>query len=397
MQVIIATEAHFRQSANGIVYSDNGTRGYSFWKRYLQVFDSVTVIGRMSPSDGSVVEPVEGPGVSFFPLPGYVGPLQYLSKIKELKKRIRTVCSTDSAVIIRVPGAIGNLVWNEIKRTSRPYGVEVVGDPYDVFAPGAVQHPLRSFFRQWFTTQMKKQCSGACAAMYVTEETLQRRYPCKNYSVGVSDVEIDDDSLVSSPRLYSSSKNSFTLITVGSLEQLYKAPDVLIDAVSICVQDGLDLKLVFVGDGKYRRELENRAKNRGLKDHVHFLGQLPAGDAVRSQLDNSDLFILPSKTEGLPRALIEAMARGLPCIGSTAGGIPELLPAEDMVPPGDVNALANKIREVLTDPARMSRMSARNLQRAACYHQRILNTKRIKFYKHVKQKTEEWMLSKKLL
>ena len=122
---------------------------------------------------------------------------------------------------------------------------------------------------------------------------------------------------------------------MGTLEQLYKAPDVLLDAVGQCFRQGLDLELVWIGGGQYQQQLEARAKELGLSPRVRFLGQLPAGDAVRGELDRADLFVLPSRQEGLPRAMLEAMARGLPCIGSTVGGIPELLPAEDLVPPGD--------------------------------------------------------------
>jgi L-malate glycosyltransferase len=143
--------------------------------------------------------------------------------------------------------------------------------------------------------------------------------------------------------------------------------------------------LVFVGDGRYRQQVEAQAKTRGLMDRVSFLGQLPAGEATREQLDRADLFVLPSRAEGLPRAMIEAMARGLPCIGSTAGGIPELLAPEDMVPPDDVAALARKIREVTSDPERMSRSSARNLERARLYHENALREPRNRFYQHVRE------------
>ncbi len=115
---------------------------------------------------------------------------------------------------------------------------------------------------------------------------------------------------------------------------MYKAPDVQIDAVAQLVKEGLDVRLVLIGDGKHRAELEARAAAQGIAAAVViFRGQLTAGSAVRAELDAADIFCMPSRTEGMPRALIEAMARGLPCIGSTMGGIPELLPAEDMVPP----------------------------------------------------------------
>lgn len=89
--------------------------------------------------------------------------------------------------------------------------------------------------------------------------------------------------------------------------------------------------------------------------------------------------------------MIEAMARGLPCIGSTAGGIPELLPAEDLVPPGNAEALVQKIQEVLSNPQRMSEMSARNLQRAQDYRSDILERRRYDFYAHLRSITEAWL------
>jgi glycosyltransferase involved in cell wall biosynthesis len=88
--------------------------------------------------------------------------------------------------------------------------------------------------------------------------------------------------------------------------------------------------------------------------------------------------------------MVEAMARALPCIGSTVGGIPELLPAEDMVEPGDVDALAKKISEVLRDPQRMAKMSARNLETAREYDEDLLNARRREFYDYVKNKTAAW-------
>jgi glycosyltransferase involved in cell wall biosynthesis len=141
--------------------------------------------------------------------------------------------------------------------------------------------------------------------------------------------------------------------------------------------------------------LETLVENLELGERINFLGQLPAGDAVRIQLDRADLFILPSYQEGLPRAMIEAMARGLPCIGSSVGGIPELLLPEEMVPPGDVVALADKIREIVTDPERMTRMSARNLEKAKDYRDEVLRERRIEFYRYIREQTESWLKKQK--
>jgi glycosyltransferase involved in cell wall biosynthesis len=204
-------------------------------------------------------------------------------------------------------------------------------------------------------------------------------------------VELSEQAFVSTPRPICLEKRRMRLVFVGTLAQLYKAPDVLIDAVALCVQGGLDLELTLVGDGKHRADLEAQAAARGIGQRVGFTGRLPSGDAVRAQLDRADLFVLPSYQEGLPRAMIEAMARGLPCIGSTIGGIPELLSAEEMVPPGDAVALAHAIRRVTADPQRLADLSARNLDKAQNYRDEALDRRRVLFYSHVKQETEAWL------
>jgi len=88
--------------------------------------------------------------------------------------------------------------------------------------------------------------------------------------------------------------------------------------------------------------------------------------------------------------MLEAMARGLPCIGSTIGCMAELLDPEELVPPGEPAALAAKIRAVLSDSQRMASQSQRNLERAQEYHEEILGQRRGAFHRHVRDRTEDW-------
>jgi glycosyltransferase involved in cell wall biosynthesis len=182
----------------------------------------------------------------------------------------------------------------------------------------------------------------------------------------------------------------YQLVTVGSLAQLYKGTDVLIESVARCVRAGFDVTAAIVGDGKYRLQLMAQAERMSVSSRIRFLGHVPAGEQVRSILDGADLFVLPSRTEGLPRAMIEAMARALPCIGSAVGGIPELLDGSDLVPPGDAAALADKIQEVLKNPLRMEAMSRRNLVASRDYLDCVLDERRRHFYRHVRDYTERW-------
>jgi glycosyltransferase involved in cell wall biosynthesis len=181
------------------------------------------------------------------------------------------------------------------------------------------------------------------------------------------------------------------LVLVGSLEQLYKGPDVLIRAVAECRRNGLECELTVVGGGRHRAELETLVSQCGVREFVRFTGSLPPGQAVRAELDRSDLFVLPSRTEGLPRALLEAMARALPCVGTDVGGIPELLSPEELVPANNEVALAAKLREVLTDPERMTCLSAANLVKAREFHATVLRPRRRAFYEAVRDATRGWL------
>ena len=94
------------------------------------------------------------------------------------------------------------------------------------------------------------------------------------------------------------------------------------------------------------------------------------GEGVRRALDAADLFVLPSLTEGLPRALLEAMAKGLPAVASAVGGIPELLPSEFLVPAGQAHQLAERIHRLMSADAAREVAGERNRRVARAYHER---------------------------
>jgi glycosyltransferase involved in cell wall biosynthesis len=392
MNVVASLEHRFEQTPDGAVWTQT-QYPHAFWAPYLEVFRTVRVAARVklveNTSPGWLR--ADGKRVTFAPVPYYLGPWQYLLRRQQVIRAARAAVSPDDAIILRVPGQIAYCIEPLLRATGHPYAIEVVADPYDVFAPGSVKHVLSPLLRRWSPRKLRRVCHNAFAASYVTREALQRRYPCPNESIGCSDVEISDASLVATPRPERREARRIRLITVGTLAQLYKAPHHLIDATAACLRQKLDLELVLIGDGKHRAELEAQAVRLGASDRVQFRGQLTAGEAVRAELDQADVFVLPSYQEGLPRAMVEAMARALPCIGSTVGGIPELLSADALVPPGDTAALAAKIREVVTNPQRLSRMSRENLQTARQYRAEILREKRVAFYQLVREKTAAWI------
>ena len=179
------------------------------------------------------------------------------------------------------------------------------------------------------------------------------------------------------------------IIFVGSLSQRYKGLHVLLQALKACRLQNIVLNLEVLGDGIYRSYYELMAYQLGLDEVVVFRGYVKQGKEVFNLLYNSDLFVMPSLVEGLPRAMIEAMACGLPCIGSRIGGIPELLSVEDMVPPGDSQALAKAIIAMLNNPDRMELAGQRNREVAMEYGSDVLRSRRQRFYDYVRDITLE--------
>lgn len=396
MRVIVALDHRFCRTPDGAVWAST-MYDYPFWTRYLEVFDQVRVLGRMSEI---TVEPADrqradGPGVSFASLPSYSGPWGYLKHSKTIAETIRRELKLEDAVVLRMsPSQIAVCVAGAARTAGQPYAIEVIADPDTVFAPGALRHPLSPLFRWWLPRQLRHLCGGACAVGYVTREALQRQYPAAPgaFSTSCSDITLTDEAFASEPHRTPPGQNRHRIVFVGTLSQLYKGQDVLIDAVGDCVnRRGLDLLLTMVGDGKYRTSLEAQAVRLGIADRVEFTGHLPAGTAVRDQLDQADLFVLPSRTEGLPKVIIEAMARGLPCIGSNVGGIPELMSPQFMVPPGDVQALSSKMQELLGNPSHMNQAASENLERAREYHNDVLRSRRTALYQHLRDKTTQWL------
>jgi glycosyltransferase involved in cell wall biosynthesis len=381
-----------------------------FWERYLEVFDTVRIVARgvLVNRAPDAAAKVNGDRILFHRVPDFQGPSEYLKRYGSIRSAILAAAPGEGAVILRVGSQIANIMARTLHEKNYPYALEVVGDPYEVFAPGVVDHPLRPLFRWHFTRHLRRQCLRAIGVAYVTKRVLQQRYPSRSVSASVSDVDLPVEAILSGAfsTHYSnvdldsigiaeypckvSPQGAFQVVTVGSLAQLYKGTDVFIDAVARCIRSGIDLTAVIVGDGKYRAQLMSQAERLGLSSRIRFTGQVTAGLAVRNILDTSALFVLPSRTEGLPRALIEAMARGLPCIGTNVGGIPELLDPSELVPAGDAVALSLKIQEVLCDSARMRMMSRRNLAGVREFCDQKIAERRTSFYRHVRDFTERW-------
>lgn len=123
---------------------------------------------------------------------------------------------------------------------------------------------------------------------------------------------------------------------------------------------------LLVGDGELRSELETLTQTLGIRERVHFLG---VRQDIPELLALSDLFVLPSLWEGLPNAVLEAMAAEKPVVATNVDGVPEVVRDNEtgiLVPPGDIEALAQAMIRLLADPALRRQMGTAARQRAIC-------------------------------
>lgn len=307
------------------------TLTYDFFKeRYLSMFDSVVVTTRVklenkSNSATSGYKIVNGDNVEVKPIEDYVSIPDAIINKKKIIQSLKKVINDVDKVIIRMPSVLGIMATKICEKEKKNYLIEMVACPWDGYINhtnciGKVIAPVMYFE----TKKAVKKCNNV---LYVTEKFLQKRYPTYGNQVSCSDVILDnvDNNVIQKRKEMISKCNlkELSLVTVANVGMKYKGHIYVFKAIADLKKKGYNYKYYLIGNGSQER-LKSLAEKLCINDNIVFVGSLPH-DKVFEFLKKMDLYIQPSLQEGLPRALIEAMSLGMPAIGSTAGGIPELL------------------------------------------------------------------------
>jgi glycosyltransferase involved in cell wall biosynthesis len=351
------------------------------------VFSDVNIIARARPFRSSELnakwKKVTGDKVSFSQVPFYHGVGDLLKKspkvIRELK---RIAASNEYPFIFRMPSIIAALFFMADKSiAARAYGVEMVGDPEEVFSSLS---PIYRPVGRVFVRNTRNIIGKAKAVAYVERNILPAKYPAadKNNVYYFSSINLPDNAIASAERVFIE-KGHLDILSIGSLDQMYKGPDILLDVIAACKAKGLTINLTWIGGGIYLDKMKEMAASLGLQDQVNFTGMVTDRAQIEAAMDKADIFVLASRTEGLPRAMIEAMARGLPCIGSNVGGIPELLTDEYMFTREAKQELEALLLHKANNTAELTAMSKQNIETAKRYANSKLDKERIGFYNAV--------------
>jgi len=368
---------HVFTEHGGHVYSP-GRLPYGAWQRYLRHFDTLSVLARVRHTDdaGEVegMQRADGPDVRVVGIPESHGLSRALS-LRAATATAREQVRAADAVIARVPSDIGVLAAAAAHRFNRILAVEVVASAWlSLWYHGSL---LAKCYAPVLHLRTRRLVSKADFALYVTQQYLQDLYPCRGSCEHASNVVIAVQPEVLQQRIgrIRDPDGCIQLGFVGSLQARYKGLDTALEAVAVLKAGNVPVRLQVVGEGPLSI-WQGMCRRLKIEDDVEFLGGLPGSAAVLRWFDQIDIYLHPSRAEGLPRSLIEAMSRGCCCFGSGIGGIPELLSANDVHAAGDARRLATLIELAAKSAERRIAAAHNNLAIARGYEPRVLEQRR---------------------
>ena len=304
-------------------------------------------------------------------------------------KQVEKALEISDYAIIRMPSIIGMIACIKARRKNIPYLIEMVGCPKDsLWYHGGIKYKISMPI---ITIINKIELKKAKNVIYVTKEFLQKRYKTDGNYIACSDVNLPPlNKLVLENRINKIRKdnntNTYKLGLIGSLDVEYKGHKLAIKALSK-LNKKIGIELHFLGSGNKEKWIK-LAKKYNVEEKIFFDGVLPHNE-VFNWMDSLDIYLIVSKTEGLPRALIEAMSRACPCIGTCVGGIPEILDKEVIINENDYIKLAKLIEDLITDKTKMEQFARENFERVECYQECELDKIRNKYYKKILEGLED--------
>ncbi|MDX5476030.1 MAG: glycosyltransferase [Bacillaceae bacterium] len=379
MKALFVHSHIFLYDKNNNVYSE-GKLTYNVWKRYLKHFEEITVAGRYKQvTDVKGLDISSGNRVTHRKLPNINSIKSYNLNNKILSNLIKEV----DIVIARLPSMHSNSAIRIAKKLRKPYIIELVGDTLSSYwYHGNI---LGKFLAPISYLKVRSTVKSSNNILYVTNKFLQQRYPSKlsANTVNCSNVELFIDEGVLERRINkitNSNREKIVIGLVGSYSSKYKGIDNAIKVVYNLKNQGYSIELKILGSGN-NNWLLSLISNLDVEENVKFSGSLKAGKDVYKWMDNIDIYIQPSLTEGLPRALIEAMSRGCPSIGSRVGGIPELLDDEFLHLPKDETTLLKILLKLINNKELMVKQAMANYENAQQFSVKNLEEKRDAFLK----------------
>lgn len=352
----------------------------SVFKRYLVLVDELVVATRLYHLDCTLEEAhqerITLKNIRFLDIPNINRPQYFITRVPKVKRMMEDELKTCDLIIIR-GGTIAKIGAGLAIKYHKPYLLECAGSEWGSYWYYGLFGKLIAPFAEF---QVKRIAKKAAFVSYVTERWLQTQYPTNGITAAISDVvikSVSDEVLkerLAKNAAYDKTKG-WVIGTAAGLMTRLKGQQFVIEAMSR-LRNKIDIRyeLAGTGDPSY---LLTVAKRFGVEDRVIIKGEL-THEEILKWMDSLDAYIQPSMQEGLPRALMEAMSRACPCMGSNAGGIPELLESDAIFRRGSINELTKLLETFFSSDWKKHSMFNHN--RAKAFQLNVLDSRRNKFY-----------------
>lgn len=356
------------------------------FKRYYTIADELGVIIRVRdiPKEKATLRfsKITVNPLKITEIPNIANLKGQLFKKNKAKAIIKKEVERSDYVIARLPSTIGFMSINYAKELKKPYLVELVTCPWDAYwnhsLKGKVVAPI-------IYKKTQRYIRDAPYVVYVTNNFLQKRYPTNGKNISCSNValkNIDEKILQNRLDKIRKMKNNKKVIlgTTAAVNVRFKGQQYIIQALGKLRKQGItniEYQLVGNGDQSYLKAI---AQKNNVSNQVKFLGGIPHNE-VFEWLKTIDVYVQPSRQEGLPRALIEAMSLGLPAFGANTAGIPELLDENYIF--SNTKKNIDEICSILEgyNTSAMIYQSKSNFYEAKKYEYNVLEKRRSQFFK----------------
>lgn len=361
-----------------------------FYQRYLRVFDRVRVVCRCLEEkelNNNRIPLESNPQIELAPVPFFQGPKEYLRVYNKVGRAAEEAIKGCDAAVLRIPSTVALRVGKYVKLSGMPYACEVVFDAQDGWqgSKGISRLAWRIIDKQ-----MRDLCATADGVSCVTEKYLQQHYFSNKpdaFTSNYSSLALPE-SFYSGPRTFPE-KDTFVIAHTANQVQSHgrKGHEEIISALEELKKKGINVKVRFAGQDYFGGvgELQLLAAKLGVEDRVEFVGFLSRAELDKF-LDSADIYVMPTRAEGLPRVIIEAMSKGLPCVTTPVSGNPELVDSHFLVPYEDVHTLANRIEELCVNKNVYEQTSLSNFERSKKYEASLLQEKRDDFYSKLRER-----------
>lgn len=372
---------------DGNYYAAN-QEGYEFFQRYLRVFEELRIVCRCK--DENSLKPtrvlLDASRIEVVRITDFHRPKQYATKYFQVGREVKGAVSGCDRALFRLPSTVAFRVWNAFRKTGLPYACEIVYDAKDGIA--ASTNLVNKLLWVKIHKDMQTACFYAVGVSCVTDYYLQQRYYTKvkgGFSSHYSSLSLDK-LFYTSARTYPEGK-SLNIAHVAKQVAFNgrKGINQIIEALAVLKKESVIVNATFAGkdyNGGIEK-LKAYAASLGVGEQVRFPGFITRRE-LSEMLDTSDMYVMPTKAEGLPRVIIEAMAKGLPCISSPVSGNPELLASHYLVGYYDVETLAERIKELAFNKEAYEKASSDNFNNSQKYEASLLQKRRDDFYTKLK-------------